>query len=169
MAVVIKITQLEEGVDLRPRQLSKYTKAAHQEVGYRWQIDMLPRHFTPAAASIYRHQRRTAAYLRKKRRLARARPDLVREGGQTDLVFTGLLKRLMKRRHQVRAYPSRVTIVMHGPRYLRMQPKNPRHPNKAREILTVLPSERRQLEEVAEKAFERAMQRSRRRRKKTIT
>lgn len=165
MAVVIKIAQLEDGVDLRPRQLSKYTKAAHQEVGYRWQIDMLPRHFTPAARAIYKHRRRSSKYQKRKIAFAKRRPDLVKMGGLVDNVFSGLFRRLMLKRHQVRAYPSRVTVALMGPSYFRVKPKDARHPDKAAEIKTVTPDEAAQLSKHASSAFERAMQRSRRRKK----
>lgn len=161
MAVALNILTVYDGVDLGPRQLGKYTKAAHQEVGYRWQIDMLPRHFTRAARSIYRYKPRSRNYEQKKRRLARLRPDLVKDGGESDLVFTGLTKRLMKRRHQVQAYPSRVTIRMVGPSYLRMRPNKSNHPHKAAEITAVTREEERKLTDIASQTFHRAMLKSR--------
>jgi hypothetical protein len=166
MAVALNMLTVYEGVDLGPRQLGKYTKAAHQEIGYRWQIDMLPRHFTSAARSIYRHKPRSRKYEQRKRQLAGR--GLVQEGGNVDLVFTGLTKRLMRQRHQVQAFPSRVTIKMLGPSYLRMRPNKSNQPDKAKEITTVTAEEEKKLTAIGSETFHRAMLKSRVVRRKLI-
>jgi hypothetical protein len=75
------------------------------------------------------------------------------------LVYTGDLERsVMASRGNVRGFPTRATVTLNGPSYFKIRPKNPTHPNMAKEILTVIPAERQRLAAQAEKNMNREAQ-----------
>ena len=113
----------------------------------------LPRHFREGNRRRYNHKARTAAYKKQKRRLARR--SKVERGGRVDLVYSGLLESLVTRHHIVKAFPTRATINLQGPRYVTMRPKDPTKPFKAREIITVRDDERADLDEVGAKELDK--------------
>lgn len=115
-------------------------RRAHQLMGEHWHQQFLPDHFTPQAKFRYRHQLRTRGYLKRKPSL----PDVIM-GGQVDNVVTGYMMEQLKSSKAIRAYPSRVTIKMHGPRYVTMRSWKIRQPNKAKEIATVTADQKKTL------------------------
>ncbi|HEY1600452.1 MAG TPA: hypothetical protein VGG64_12670 [Pirellulales bacterium] len=116
---------------------------ANAGMGELWHREMLAPHFTPAAKGIYHHQPRTGPYLRRKLQLASR--GLALEGGIVDNLLTGLMRSALEAGGMVRAYPSRVTIGMVGPRYCTMRPYKSGQPDKAAEILAITDSEEKRL------------------------
>ena len=84
------------------------------------------------------------------------------------LVYHGLAERLFKKRHAIRAYPTRATVNMHGPRYVTMRPRGRNRINLGAEITTVISSEHDDLAKAADKAFTDAMNRAPRRKTSMI-
>jgi hypothetical protein len=124
------------------------------KMGEQWGQDFLQRHFTERAKNIYNHAERDPKYNRRKRRLAEryGKNNVVMRGGRSDLVYTGDLERsVMASRGNVRGFPTRATVTLNGPSYFKIRPKNPTHPNMAKEILTVIPAERQKLADRASK------------------
>lgn len=151
--------------DIAKRRLPRMMRDVYTHVGETWQRKMLRNHFKSAARFIYNHQRRTWKYIQHKIRAARR--GKVQGGGRIDNVYSGLLRKLMTRRHIVRGYPTRATIKMVGPSYITMRPRDPKKPNKARELLTITPGEERQLDQAAESRFQHLYQAIRDTRTKT--
>lgn len=117
-------------------------KEAWRTVGLHWQQQMLPRHFTRAAAANYSHKPRKAKYLEKKRRLK------LRYGGEVDNVFTGRMEKSLRQPARIIAFPTRVTIRMIGPRYMTFNPntaKGSNQPNKPAELTRLTGDEREDL------------------------
>lgn len=147
MTIVYQLQMLEQ----RPPEASirawrGITRAAYEEAGAHWHREILPRHFTPDAKGRYRHQERTRKYLIRKLRLASI--GKVEGGGLIDNVFTGQMRRLLLGVGVVRAFPSRFSITMPGPRYVAMKPFKSNQPNKAAEIITVTPDEDREISQI---------------------
>jgi hypothetical protein len=131
------------------------------KMGEQWGQDFLKMHFTERAKNRYSHADRQPKYVRRKRRLAEryGRNNVVMRGGRVDLVYTGDLERsVMASRGNVRGFPTRATVTLNGPSYFKIRPKNPTHPNMAKEILTVIPAERQRLAAQAEKNMNREAQ-----------
>lgn len=119
---------MDQPPEMSARQWRQITKAALEKLAAKWHKDILPQHFTRAAPQKYRHQPRTAGYLKRKRRAAgragvRHMGQIVRVkyGGLIDNVFTGELERRVKQLAAIRATPTRVTLKLTGPRYMTMR------------------------------------------------
>jgi hypothetical protein len=129
-------------------------KAAHEAEGRTWRDRFLKLHFERQGKGRYQYQPRSRRYLIEKAALARI--GRCEEGGQADLVLTGLMREYILTTPQIRAYPTRVTITMAGPRYLTMNPKPPK-PNMAREVCAVTDDERSELSRVLRQTLDAAM------------
>ena len=117
------------------RAWTRAMKAAHEHLGAYWHKFMLPRHFRTDAREKYNHEPRTFAYLRRKEGLGYRKSGKVKYAGKIDNVYSGLMEETLKGQGTVRAFPSRVTINMQGPRYITMRPHESNQPDKAAEIL----------------------------------
>lgn len=153
------------------------TRAAYRAVGLYWVEKFLPKHFEPGAASRYRYDYRSAAYLMRKhgtnigsmRISGIERKDqgshLRKLDDETPLVLTGRMKQDVLSQSVVRGFPTRATIYLYGPSYMNVKlgagytkRKNnkggtfvdyTRHqPDKAKEMTTVTPPEREELAKV---------------------
>lgn len=119
-------------------------KSTWDETGKLWQREFLPKHFKSGATSRYGYQHRTIKTVERKRWLASK--GKVEDGGNTPLVWSGLMRRSMLGfRQRQAAYPTRVTINLVGPSYLSINYK-PGRPHYAKEILTVNSEERREID-----------------------
>ena len=98
------------------RKWSDFCKAANQDVAIEWQRKYSPLHFQPFAGARYGYQKRAAATLDKKRRMA-AKGKLA-GGTVLDLVMSGLLSQQMAREGILTVYPTRFTLThpTHVPR-----------------------------------------------------
>ena len=114
----------EPPMNVSGRARKESTRKAHKTVTENWQKRMLPDHFNQNKQGKYRFKRRSPKYLASKRRQAAARrPKVrVRDSGKTLLVFSGLMRRLLKRKQVVRAFPTRGTLTIPGPRYVTLRP-----------------------------------------------
>lgn len=138
--------------DVSKRGLNRALTDAHRAVGQTWEREFLKLHFRHGNASRYGMAQRSLDYVKKKKRLAGL--GIVEDGGFTNLVFKGVMKRrLLGQPNVTRAFPTRASVKMFGPDYLHINPKNPHMPNMAAEILKVIPEERAVLDEVAKKQF----------------
>lgn len=124
----------------------RISRAAHAAAGALWHSEMLPRHFEPIARQRYQYQPRTKGYLRRK--AAAFRKGKAKAGADTPLVFTGLLRESLMRLGTVRAFPTRASVRMAGPRYITMRPFNSNQPDKAAEVTRVTRQERTELAKV---------------------
>ena len=170
------------------REYKKAMLDVHDAIGKKWHADMLPRHFYRGARQQYGHKQRSMAYVEKKKRMAARRQRIkgadgqvgfVQRGGEVDNVFTGNLEKMLKRVSVIRAYPSRVTVNMTGPRYVTMRAFQGnraeavakgwkygkgkaisatagQQPDKIKELTATTEQERRELAEIADKTLERA-------------
>jgi hypothetical protein len=142
--------------DVSIRQWNEAMREAHAVQGRHWHETMLPRHFSLEARDRYGYQPRGKTYQFYKELAARGKGPFQHQGpvleqGKMDLVFSGLLRRTMLDPARIRAFPSRVTVTMIGPRYITMRPFKTRQPDKAAEVTAVTPDEQRELDQVLEK------------------
>lgn len=122
-------------------------------VGEHWHSTMLPKHFTPQAKHTYSHEPRSAKYLRNKQRLAQRGIAIM--GGTVDNVFRGTMMNAVKNRAVIRGFPTRCTVYMTGPGYMKSTgfsrsklKQVSRQPNKIREMLTTTPKEAEELKRI---------------------
>lgn len=184
--ILIKI-RMERPPEVAVRRWNEITRAGHEEEGRHWHQKMLPEHFKPYAKFKYRHRRRTRKYLDRKLKLAQA--GKVLEGGQIDNVAKGAMRRAIQSTGVVRAFPSRVSIKMIGPRYMTFRSiadldeetkKKIRagrvgkgkfsgdQPDKPKELLTVTAPEEKKLAEVLGGSVERQLRELREPREQTF-
>jgi len=166
MPIKIAITT-DQPHDVTKRRWGSFTKIGNRAAADYWQTKFLPRHFARAAHGRYRYQDRRRQYRKKKRYYGRV--GKAKKGGRVAQVWTGLMERMFRRRHMIKAYPTRFTIHMIGPRYISMRPKDPRKPWKAAEIMTVLADEERAMGRIWKAAVQRQVDRFRARRTKKVT
>ncbi len=122
------------------RAVDRVAQQIHQEVAVEWHEKHAPRHFEPSARNVYKYQARSMGYQKAKERAFQAGRKY---GGQpvaepaTDLVLSGFLRETVLRYAMVRAFPTRFSVRMHGPRYAGMRPMKARNPNLGAEITRV--------------------------------
>lgn len=121
-----------DGLFASVRDRREVLRAAFQDGGVKWHQEYLPRHFRPSAAQRYGYRPRSDAYLKRKRRDA-ARGKAV-EGGNTPLVYTGLLKRAVTGFAAVRGFPSRFRVTMNTPSYIPERTRTTTQPPIAQEM-----------------------------------
>lgn len=147
MMVMIISTQIIEAPPiLSQRELHEAMRESHRAVGQNWQRTMLPHHFQAARQDKYNYRTRNPVYLLIKRRAARR--GKVRKRGQALLSYSGLMEHLLTRPQRVRAFPTRATLMMHGPRYVGMRPMKGNRPNLGEEATRVTPDEQQTLTRV---------------------
>lgn len=165
------VTMHDEHPDLMRRELDQVARTAHHGMGYTWASELLPEHFEPSARSIFGYQPRSRGWLRRK--AAAAAAGKIEGNAQTDLVNSGALKRaLLRAKHMVRAYPSRVTVDLVGTSYFIARPRRAGAPNLHREVKAMSPRHDRLVGQAGDRGFEAALKMvraSRRARKVTKT
>lgn len=160
MSIAFSVRIDESHADLFSQRVqNEIHRAAFYEVGKRWQQKWLPRHFNQGNVRRYGYKRRSKSWQRRKQREAQS-SGKVKKGGRVALVYHGDAERLLEKRHAIRAFPTRATINMHGPRYVRMTPRGRNRPTLGKEITTVIDEELQDLNDVAEKALDKAIRRS---------
>jgi hypothetical protein len=147
---IVLVTEVTETMPLKElglsgRAIQRIMKEVHAEVGQYWFDRMLKDHWAAGAAERYGYQPRTAKYLRAKIRAAKKGKALA--GGVVPLLYSGLLRANIGQWAAIHAYATRVSVVMHGPKYVSMRPKKPSHPNMGEEITATTPAQRRELVE----------------------
>jgi hypothetical protein len=128
-------------------------RAGMSEVGNHWFKEMLPQHFVAGAERKYNHRPRSAKYLAAKKNMAKR--GRVKLGGVVDNVFSGAAMEAIMGRAVIRGFPTRATVYMYGPDYLKINfRRSSNQPNKKREILTTIPSEAEILKGILRKFME---------------
>lgn len=124
------------------RSFRKANKAAFSVMGQYWYDHFLPLHFRREARTKYNYQARGTKYERRKKALGKSsyakRPKY---GGEVDEVWSGTLEQNLKSYVNVKAYPTRATVNMTGPRYVTMRPYKSGHPNIGEEVTRVTKAE----------------------------
>jgi len=134
----------------------------HDAQGQHWHQHMLKEHFRRNSRQRYGYKPRSEKYERRKRfgntgkQGFRGRAKYM---GMVDLVCEGDLEESIRGWATIRAFPSRVTVAMNGPSYLRINYK-PNRPNLAREITAVIPEEEKLLADVMDDVVTREMNRT---------
>lgn len=100
--------------DVSPQRFNEAMARAWEELGQVWHEQVLPKKFSERARSEYGYQRRSRAYVeRKRRRFGHSRP----------LEYTGKLKRMVLRPPRTEGKAagdrSRGQVTVSGPAYLR--------------------------------------------------
>lgn len=145
----IRVTlRFDRPPDVAVRKWREIMRAAHTDQGEYWHREYLPGHFKPNARFKYRHKRRTRKYLERKRRLAQK--GIVQDGGEVDLVYSGLMRELMSVA-TIRGSASRATLTMQAPRYVTLNPQS-NQPHKAAEVTRVTQEEAKRLGHVLEES-----------------
>lgn len=150
--IILKIN-VEQGdiIDVSKRGWRDITRRGYDATGRHWHSTILPLHFQPDARTRYRHDRRSHKWTERKARLAAT--GKAKLGGAVDNVFTGLLMDLVTNHWMMRAYPTRATVRMVGPRYVTMRVWKSHQPDKARELTTITNDERRELASILKKTI----------------
>lgn len=134
-------------------------RGTYYAIAKRWQTKWLPRHFTRRARQRYDYAPRTAKWNARKKREA-ATSSRVKKGGRVDIVYTGLAERLFSKPHAIRAFPTRATINMHGPRYITMQPRGKNRHAIGKEITRIISEELHDLDRVGQVELERLIKKA---------
>ena len=152
VAVPIRIkTTYDQPPDLSKRKWKEAMRAGHWAIGKMWHTVMLPLHFKRNARTRYGHQPRSVGYTKKKRLFGKSSRTFrdgsrVVHGGEVDNAWSGQMERNVREWVTIRAFPTRATATIRGPRYLSMRPYNSKHPNKAAELTEVTADEQAKLE-----------------------
>lgn len=169
--ILIKTTITEERpFDVTVRAWPKMKTLAMQRAGDHWHARMFPKHFEYSAKTRYNHQPRKRGYLIRKQRLAAlGRPDrqgggVVLAPGNVDNVLTGRMKQSLMATVKIRAFPTRATVIMTGPKYALMRPYKSSQPNKGKELTTVTAEEQQKLETLLGDTMEKLVKNFRARR-----
>ena len=122
-------------------------KAGWYAVGEYYDRVVQPRKFEPGASSRYNYQARTDRYLKRKQRLA-ARSWRVKDGGKTDIVYSGITRTAVRRPQTPKPYYNRVVLDTPTPSYVAMRPRKPGRPNMGAELASVTADERAEMERI---------------------
>lgn len=161
MPIIIKVNQTafgpEEVFTAKGKFTRKYDRAAKDafgEMGGLWHSDILPLHFEESAKHRYHYQPRTKKYRDRRARLGVA--------GDTDMVFTGDMRRAMLAFATIRAYPTRATVNVQAPFYMTLKPnasKGSSQPDKFKELSGLTQADYNKLQTKLQTRIERNMKR----------
>jgi hypothetical protein len=144
------IVKIERPPGVSARRHREWMRAAFHAQGLHWQTQILPTRFRANAS--YPRKKRTEKYLRQKANAAAK--GKIRDAS-IDNVYSGFLRDKLTAPAVIRAFPTRVTIKMVGPRYITMRVYQSNQPDKAKELLWVSPSEIQKLRKVLLAEYER--------------
>lgn len=83
--------------------------------------EVQPRKFVQGAAERYGFQPRSEKYLARKKRIAQ-HSWRVKEGGERELIYSGMTRTITLRRQYPRPFPTRVWVEIPTPSYVQMRP-----------------------------------------------
>ena len=112
---------------------NRAVKEALAEAGALWHGEMMPKHFTESGARLYRYDRRSAKYTKRKRQLF---------GHGLPLVFSGATRTLASIR-DIRSTSKRTRVVINAPTLNRI-PRGKRKTMRE-EMTTITTAERKRL------------------------
>lgn len=143
------------------RKFRAAATVANSELGREWHSTMLPDHFKKGTQDKYGYAKRKPRYVAwKKKKWASRRPlkngQYVEGSGETDNVLTGDMRDTLTRGNIVRAFPTRVSVNMEGPRYMTMRVYKSNQPDKLKEISTTTQQERELLAKVMDRSLEQS-------------
>lgn len=158
MAKFIRVTTFyEEHPELIRRELGEATRAGHQAMGELWRDHLALEHFEPRARLVFGYQQRGRRYRGFKKAMARL--GKVEDGGESDLVFSGLSRRAVTRA-TVNATPNRTVITHFMPSYFGKR-RSLRAPDTREEMLRISARQDKLLGEAGERGFIRRLARIR--------
>lgn len=146
---ILTTVTIEPPIKASKRAIKEATREGHRKQGETWFREMLKDHFIPSARQRFHHKPRKRTWIKRKIKAAQ-RGEAIK-GGLVDNVFTGLMERLLTSHRSIKAFPTRVTITLFGPSYIRMQPRDPNKPHKAAEIFTVARDQEQRLTDVLDR------------------
>jgi hypothetical protein len=128
-----------------------------------------PRKFQRDAASRYKYQARSPRYVARKKRIA-ARSWRVKDGGERELVYSGITRTIVLRRQYPRAFPTRVWVELPTPSYIQMRPRSSRWsmPAMGVELISIAQDEYQEAEKIYLETVEKTVQFTRERRVQRI-
>lgn len=151
------------------RKFARCAKDAYAEMGSLWHDKILPLHFLKTAKHRYHYAPRSWKY--RLRRDPSMRPGSLpsdyanrKKGvaGDTDMVFSGDMRKQMQQFATIRAYPTRATVNVQAPTYMTLRPntfKGSTQPDKFRELSQLTQSDYKTLETKLQQRIEAAMKR----------
>ena len=150
--IFVKLTE-DLPFDETARNMTKWKRAAFKAMGDFWHKKLLPKHFTQRAKTTYGHRKRTTKYTDQKWAHAQSgrkwkrTGETVKQGGRVDNVLTGTLRARLESPAftTIKAYPSRVTIMMLSVVYAPQKQRSPKQPPIIKEIFTNTAAELQQL------------------------
>lgn len=152
-------TFYEQHPELMKQELGVATRDGHQDMGELWRDQLVGEHFDERARLVFGYQARRKKYLGFKKAMARL--GKVEDGGEVDLVFSGLFRRMVLSMSIVAATPNKTTITHFVPSYVSGRPPKPRSPSLRKELLTISPRQEKLLGEAGERGFVRRLGRIR--------
>lgn len=148
-------------IETRPADVTirKWRTVRHEVMrvmGMHWHQNMLPLHFEPNAANVYRFEPRSQNYLEAKLKaaergtLGRRRVD---PKAATDaLTLSGTLRTNVTQVATIRTFEQRFKLIMPGTSYTPARPRSPRQPPIADEVTRLLEREKQELSKVGRKS-----------------
>ena len=136
------------------RKFARCAKEAYAEMGSLWHDKILPLHFEHGAKHRYGYAPRSQKY--RRRRMARG------VAGDTDMVFTGDMRKQMQQFATIRAFPTRATVNVQAPFYMTLKPNTfagSTQPDKFKELSGLTNADYNQLQTKLQTTIERAMKR----------
>lgn len=127
--------------DVSRDKFREICRRAFSHIGHYWYKNFFPEHFTVQAKHKYNHRPRSKKYLEQKQKLARR--GIAAMGGAVDNVFTGDMARQLLSGAIIRGFPTRATVTMRGPSYMRINFRSGNQPNKKRELVALTREEMR--------------------------
>ena len=147
-----------QAAEVSGRKLRAFSREAFGEVGYQWDEQFKMRHFEQGAENQYSYKPRSPKYLaRKKGGFISGRGGSrypIPGGGQLPIVYTGATRSAVRQRLFPRTYPTRVTISLPTPSYVRMRPYKRNAPSLGEELTAVTDTEYSDLEATYQRIVE---------------
>jgi len=143
------------------RAYKEATRKGFKALGEYWFENMLDSHFEPGAERKYNYRPRSADWIKGKTRGA-AKEKNINGGAHVANVWTGRMRDALTRYTRVRAFPTRATLIMVGPPYIKTRHKpESNQPNKAAEVTRVTTRQSRELSRVLRATVEKEFNRHR--------
>lgn len=160
MPLVIRVNTAAKGLEdvftakgKLTRKFARCAKEAYAEMGGLWHDKILPLHFERGAKHRYGYAPRSAKYRTRKKNAGK---------GDTDLVFTGDMRKQMQQFATIRAFPTRATVNVQAPFYMTLKPNTfagSTQPDKFKELSGLTNADYNQLQTRLQTVIERAMKR----------
>ncbi len=125
------------------RAMERIGKAVHTILMEYWHKHILERHFKRGAGQKYGYKPRSESYIKRR---ARRWGMPVEQNREYDLAFSGAMRRDLKSFATPRAFPTRFSLTMKGPKHVGMRPMGGSNmPNLGEEATRVIEDEMREM------------------------